>query len=155
MRTKTFIRPVAVGALAHENGICDAKDCTVRSLANAASIPYTVAHAAMKDAGRREMRGADISVYGPAYMKMGFELVGLYGTTDSAVYNCYTMRRKGVDVSLSKGITLGRMMEKLQRGRYIVIVRGHALAVVNGKVIDNHAVSSAKSVVALFKMKED
>lgn len=155
MKTKHLIRPAAVGALAHESGIKDKNDCTVRALANAASIPYTEAHAALKNVGRKEGHGEHLNVYADAYAKYGFELVAFFGTTKASLGYRRRMMLKGVDVPLCKGMSFGRMLETLKHGRYIVTVRGHALAVVNGKVFDTHATSNQKSVVALFKMKED
>lgn len=154
MKTKHLIRPAAVGALAYESGIQDKNDCTVRALANAASIPYTQAHAYLKASGRKNNHGAHLDEYAGAYMKAGFELVSFFGTTIAAIGYKSRMQRKGIQVNHSKGISFGRLLETLNNGRYIVIVRNHALAVVNGKVFDTHATSNQRSVVALFKLKD-
>lgn len=155
MKTKHFIRPAAVGALAYENGIKDSKDCTVRALANAASMPYTEAHSMLAAVGRVNEQGMRMADYSKAYFKAGFRLVSFFGTTDGAILERYAMMHStGIVYPREKGISFGRLVaERLQRGRFIVLVRGHALAVVNGKVFDTHATSNQKSVIAYFELQ--
>ena len=156
MLVKTFIRPAAVGALSYENGIVDKNDCTVRALANAASMPYTDAHATLKKYGRKNKHGCAFPIFSAAYGENGFSLMGVFGTTGAAKYYNACVKKVSLDVPHFKGMTVGRAIDELlQVGRYIVLISGHAFAVVNGKIFDTGAISSAKSVVAIYKLEEN
>lgn len=123
-------------------------DCTVRALANAKDIPYEEAHFTLHKYGRRDRRGAIVSVSHKAYTMQGFTCIGIYGRTLRA----RAMGFVGSDTPRNRGITLGKLLPKLSEGRYIVMITGHALAVINGQVIDKAANSSGQSVFAVYKL---
>jgi hypothetical protein len=51
----------------------------------------------------------------------------------------------------SEGITLAKILPKLHTGSYIVNITGHAVAVVDGKLIDTFDNSANKRVISVFK----
>lgn len=122
-------------------------DCTVRALANATGMAYAEAHALLSKHGRRFKRGAYFGNYYKAYLEAGLTLQGVYGGTSRA-----RGAGRASNTQPGPGITLGRMLPRLHTGRYVVMVTGHALAVVDGKVIDIGGSRAGSHVFALFKV---
>jgi hypothetical protein len=139
---KSDSRGATAGGLEHN-------DCTVRALANASAMPYEDAHVLLKKYGRKNRCGAKFSTMHSAYKEAGFVLDSVHGTNIQSRYVARITKREA-----EAGITLGKILPKLSFGEYIVNVNGHALAVVNGKVIDTFDNSSSKRVVAVFKKIE-
>lgn len=90
------------------------RDCAVRAVAIAANVPYRVAHATLKQLGRKNRRGTPNTVTKQAMKNLGFRL-------EEKFFRAKTVR------------TLER---ELRRGVYLVWVRGHILAIKNGVVHD-------------------
>jgi hypothetical protein len=127
----------------------ETRDCTVRALASAAGMHYDNAHALLKKHGRKDRRGAFFSTMLAAYTEAGFVLDSVHGTTVSARYAARIANRKAQD-----GVTLAKLLPKLAFGEYIVNTTGHAVAVVNGKIIDTFDNPAGKRVIAVFKKIE-
>lgn len=139
---QSFTRGATAGGL-------EKNDCTVRALANAGGIDYADAHVLLKKHGRKNQCGAMFSTMNKAYTEAGFVLNSIHGTTGQARFVARTTKREA-----SEGITLGKLLPKLGFGEYIVNVTGHAVAVVNGKIIDTFDNPAGKRVVAVFKKVE-
>lgn len=137
-----FIKPISSGAWT----VSEHRDCTVRALANSAGILYGNAHNILRKHGRKDGKGCTHKVWHDAYINNGMSLVGIYGTTKAAKHIS-----KRLNIAANKGITLGRMLPQLNNGKYLVIITGHALAVVDGAVIDLNHNRSNSSVVAVYK----
>ena len=138
----TFISPISSGAYT----VNEHRDCTVRALANSAGILYGNAHNILRKHGRKDGKACTNQVWHDAYTNTGLSLVGIYGTTKAARH-----MSKRLNLAAYKGISLGRILPTLTEGSYIVIITGHALAVVSGHVIDKGLNRSASSVVAVYK----
>ena len=121
-------------------------DCTVRALANSAGLLYGNAHTILKRHGRTDKRGCTHHVWHDAYIHNGMSLVGVYGTTRGA-----RSLAKRIAVVAQDGITLGRLLPKLKDGSYIVIITRHALAVVDGGVVDMNLNRINSRVIAVYK----
>lgn len=141
-----YIKADSRGATA---GSLETKDCTVRALANASGMPYEDAHVLLKKYGRKNRCGAKFSTMHKAYDEAGFVLNSVHGTTGQARYVARITQREA-----DAGITLGEILPKLAFGEYIINVTGHAVAVVNGKLIDTFDNPAGKRVVAVFKKVE-
>ena len=141
---KGIIHPVAAGASSER----EHNDCTVRALANATGMAYSEAHALLSKHGRRFKRGAFFGTYYKAYLEAGLSLVGVYGETVRA----HSAARMA-NTTRGPGITLGKVLPRLQRGRYIVLITGHATAVVDGKMIDQGAQRAGSRVLAVFRAR--
>jgi hypothetical protein len=124
----------------------ETRDCTVRALANATEMPYDQAHAVLKKHGRKDRKGAFFPTLKAAYEECGFVLYGIYGTTKSARYASRIAKQEA-----DTGTTLAKLLPKLGFGEYIVNTTGHAVAVVNGKIIDTFDNPAGKRVIAVFK----
>lgn len=124
----------------------ETRDCTVRALANSAGLQYGNAHSILKRHGRPNKRGCTHYVWHDAYISNGMSLVGVYGKTG----NAKSLARR-LSVVAQDGITLGRMLPTLTQGSYIVIITGHALAVVDGGVVDMNLNRANSRVIAVYK----
>ena len=92
-------------------------DCTVRAFALATEIPYKQAHALMTSLGRKPKR----RVY---FEKMMLQIEG-------QCFNGYMLVRRGVVYK-----TVAKFVEAKTEGRYLVRIRGHVTAVINGVLMD-------------------
>jgi hypothetical protein len=115
-------------------------------LAAASGMHYDQAHELLKKHGRKNRCGAFFSTMLKAYGEADFVLESVHGTTQSARYAARIAKRQASD-----GITLAKMLPKLAFGEYIVNTTGHAVAVVNGRIIDTFDNPAGKRVVAVFK----
>jgi hypothetical protein len=124
-------------------------DCTVRALANALGMPYKLAHGILARAGRKPKHGMVVTDWQPVYERLGIKLQSVHGNTKGArfVSHKYNIERKA-------GITLERLLPSLQQGRYIIKIRGHVLAVVNGKVLDYGYNAAGSRVAAVYKLEQ-
>jgi hypothetical protein len=138
------VQPISRGATCLNE--VEAKDCTVRALANAGEMPYAEAHAVLKKHGRKERKGAFFNTMKAAYEEAGFVLEGVYGTTSAARFVSNESNR-----TARRGITLGNLISSLVSGNYIVNTTGHAVAVVNGRIIDTFDNPAGKRVISVFK----
>jgi hypothetical protein len=127
----------------------ETRDCTVRALSNASGMHYDQAHELLKKNGRKDRCGAFFGTMFAAYTQAGFVLDSVHGTTVSARYAARFANRKA-----EVGVTLAKLLPKLAFGEYIVNTTGHAVAVVNGKIIDTFDNPAGKRVVAVFKKVE-
>lgn len=95
-------------------------DCTVKALTAATGLTYDECHAALKTAGRKNRRGCHMHREGvAAATALGFHMTRL----GPHQYNAKTM------------ITAERD-RNLKKGRFVLRVRGHVAALIDGKVID-------------------
>ncbi len=95
-------------------------DCTVMALTAATGRSYDDCHAALAKAGRRRRRGCNFPIIGKAAAKsLGFLMEEL----PNYEYSAKTM------------ITAERD-RALKAGKYVLRVRGHVAAMVDGKIVD-------------------
>lgn len=127
----------------------ESKDCAVRALSSCAEMHYDDAHEILAYHGRIDRRGCNMTALMCAYSDSGFTDVTVFGNTKAAVHCSKTF---GNSIQKTeKGITLQNFCKKYNKGRYIVIYNGHALAVVNGDIIDKGDNPANKRVVISFK----
>lgn len=124
----------------------ESNDCTVRALANAVAIPYPLAHRLLAKAGRKTGRGLSVRDWYPVYKRFGIELQSIHGSSRGARFlaNYFCQQQR-------EGITLERLLPRLQNGRYVVHVSGHVFAVVDGKVLDYGDNPAGCRVIAVYK----
>lgn len=119
--------------------ICESKDCTVRSFAVAADVPYDVAHDVARRSGRKNGKGwwsekilsvAELDGLVKAIsMPLGVQTIGLAGFNQRVIY-----------------LTLEQIARKYPKGRYILNTRNHATALIDGKIHDTGLRPRAKVV---------
>ena len=152
MKTKSYIKSAAYGATKHG----ESSDCTVRSMTNSSGIEYDLVHAVLKKHGRKENKGVRYDVILPSMNELGFEFVGVFGKTRAAKFGLeYAAKYYDiVEGSQNNPITLGNLVKSLPFGKFVVIIKGHAVALVNGKLIDTFDNSSQSQVAMLFQYGE-
>lgn len=127
----------------------EANDCTVRALANAYGMPYRLAHKIMAKQGRKPKAGLHPLENHKALTRMGFSLQGIHGATKKARFLA-----KALDCQPKAGITLASLLNSIGLGRYVVTIRGHALAIVDGKVLDYGNNLANSHVATVYKLPE-
>jgi hypothetical protein len=137
-----FIRSIQTGAARAD----ERNDCTVRALANTLDINYDHAHAALSKHGRKHGKGCSHKVWHKAYTEQGLTLVRLYGTTQRA-----RLLSKNLGMPTEKGTTLATLLKTIGKGRFAVMITGHALCVIDGQIIDKFATLANKSVFAVYR----
>ena len=117
------------------------RDCTVRSLACAADIPYGDAHRILKKSGRKNGRGW--------WAKRGLVVAAQEGVIDFA------------SVPLGRSVhgmriiypTVAQVLRRLPQGRYIFATRNHAFAVLDGVIFDTGLIGLRSRVKMVFEVK--
>jgi len=124
-------------------------DCVVRAIANACDVNYNQAHKFVADKfDRKKGKGTQMFTYVlDKVEKMEFDEVGqldLFGNGITRELKCVGKAPKqGGDLVNPKykhkpvAFTVKEFAQKFKRGSYILAVKGHALAVKNGVIIDN------------------
>jgi len=108
-----------------ENGCC-----TVIALANAMDWSFGKAHRFMKKFGREDRRGMAMYQISAVMTKLGKDRETAY-----------------------KGMTINRFVKDHPKGSYYVLVRGHALAVVDGIVQDwTGDTAQRRKIIEYYKM---
>ena len=98
-------------------------DCTVKAIAAACEVSYGKAHRTLAKLGRQRGRGATM-----AQLNQAISIA-----TDGACANGWvadTFKHESV------GLTLNRFRKAHPTGSFIICSRGHAMAVVEGELID-------------------
>lgn len=130
----------------------EANDCVIRAASNATGIKYENIHVIAKKHGRKDGQCCDMKVLLKTYRDIGIHLTGVTGTTsfaDSAKFNAHQLM---MDFKVYRGITLDRFLSIYNKGKYVCLIRGHAFAVVNGKVVDTGALRAGTRITAFFKV---
>ena len=143
MRQPKYIYPNHAGFIDDD----DTNNCAVRALANASGEPLQWAFMAFQRAGRRKHRGASIRMLHTVYSEAGLSLVGVYGLTKQAIQFWNDTGEK----PHYRGLTLGRLLTTIKPGRYVAIVTGHAVAIVDNQVIDTGELLANRRVTAVYK----
>ena len=124
-------------------------DCTVRALANATGVAYDAAHALAKHFGRPDRKGLFTHLAHDLYIAAGFKCLGTYGRSRRTAA---IARHRAV--TNHSGMTLEKAMLMMQKGRFVVMVTGHALAVVDGKIIDKGHNAAGTRVTSIYKWQD-
>jgi hypothetical protein len=118
------------------------KDCTVRAPFNALpaerGMTYDAIEGMLGSVGRMHNRGAGIDKYHQVYTSLGFRPMATFGRTEGAREDRNWFRNNySKAVQHVKGMTVGTALQSvLRKGRFIVVIHGHVMAVVDGEVIE-------------------
>lgn len=147
--SKTYITPIATGA----TNLQESKDCVIRAITNVTGVSYDEVHSFLASYGRKQGKGTDVETMFTACKAFGLKFVGTFGKTSSARSCAYFAKRQYAHDhdSSNKSITLGNLVKSLPFGRFVVVIRGHAVAMIDGKLIDTHLNPKQAQVVALFQ----
>jgi hypothetical protein len=112
----------------------ETKDCTVRALALVGDMTYGKAHAALKTAGRRDRKGVKLFT-----IRAAANLAGI--GFESIIPSGY-----GYPI-------LADVIRMFKSGRYYLVSRNHAMALIDGVIHDNGQVCGPRSRIKfVFKV---
>lgn len=119
-------------------GFNESRDCTVRATSIACDAPYEVVHYLFKKHGRKDNRGFN---YEPLFR--------IHKSEMTKVLNCY-FTELPVRPCCS---TFNRFVKWYKTGSFIITVRGHALCIKNGVVLDGSFVENKHitNIIQVFK----
>jgi hypothetical protein len=139
-----YIKPKDVGYVADDFGLKQKKDCAVRAIANVGVYSYPLALYSLERAGRKDNKGTPWDALDKVYKEAGAFNVTYYGKrmAKMSMEHAVTYR--------DKGMTLKTFIANNPKGRHIVIVSRHALAVVDGGIVDLFSSKASKRVIASF-----
>ena len=123
----------------------ETNDCVVRAFMCALNISYDQAHAYIKNKmGRKDRKGTFVNAYAKNIInttKNG-KKISFIGTHPSKSFfkHAFGSDRVLINKKYKKptGYTLKSFMENHPVGNFVLIVQGHAVAVVNGVLFGNH-----------------
>ena len=145
---KNFKNGYAVSG-SNETAKQEKNDCVVRAIANACDVNYDQAHKYVAETfGRKKGKGVDMFIPTMMHVKeMKFDEVGqldLFKTGVTRKVKClgYSPKQGGKLINTKYkhkpvAYTVKAFAQKFKKGNYIVAVKGHALAINDGVVVDN------------------
>jgi hypothetical protein len=138
-------------------------DCVVRAFMSALDIPYDQAHAWIKKhMNRVDKKGTYTVAYGKNVIgktKNGYKISFIGSHPSKEYFNTRIGSNKiltNKQYKKATGYTLKSFMENNPVGRFVLIVQGHAVAVVNGVLYGNtneNAIGLYRSVWMGFELK--
>ena len=141
-----YIYPSSTGATDSTNQ--EEKDCVVRAFANATGKSYVESHAIFANAGRISGKGTRTATIPDVMHQHGFTSVLLgYSKTANEV-SCYN---KNISV-LENAVSVGKLLAtpRYSKGTHVFVYRGHAFAVIDGKIIDKSIIKQGRIVFMIF-----
>jgi hypothetical protein len=121
------------------------KDCAVRAFANVLLMDYDETEEVLLRHGYKVNNGASPVAVVNAAHELGFKNIVFFGNR--------TMYRGRLQLGTHKGITLKTFLKTYPRGRFIVLYSRHALAVVDGNVVDTFDNNPNRRVIAVISLK--
>ena len=134
-----------IAANPRPDSLAESKDCVVRALSLAFNKPYLDVHAICAKVGRRKHQGMRTPAIDAAIgMLTGNMADGLQQTTK---YN-------RVHTDKHPRLTFAQFAAKYPKGRFVVVMRGHALALIDGVYHDMYsaAVGARCRVCAFYEV---
>jgi hypothetical protein len=128
---------------------CENKDCTVRSFALAADVPYDVAHDVAKRSGRKNNKG-----WWPEKILAEAQKAGLVEFVEVPVgaQNVQRYNRLHGFITKIKYPTVTDVARRYRKGRYVISTRNHATALIDG-VIHDTGLRPRAQVVQIFEVR--
>ena len=145
LKEEFFVDSNKLAAASSELAKKEKNDCVVRAFMCALNISYDQAHAYIKDKmARKDRQGTYTNAYAKNIInttKNGYKIsfMGVHPTRKFMKYS-FGSNEPLVNKKYKKptGYTLKSFMENHPVGNFVLIVQGHAVAVVNGVLYGNH-----------------
>jgi hypothetical protein len=129
----------------------EANDCFVRAVMNACQVSYDEAHAiAANEFGRLPRKGTKGTHLKLKTMQLGgaklagreIQCLGIFSATpqtpaQAKEKNILLNRKYPKGGGTYSGFTVGKFRDQHSKGSFIILVKGHALAIRDGKIYDN------------------
>ena len=122
----------------------ETNDCAVRALANAFDVGYAKAHSVLKAAGRQDKKGTPVDM---------IHNVVLRGCDGKRGYQLHHIG-KGWEAVGKRQVTIGTFCKYHTKGRFYCIVKGHALAIVDGVVQDSGRNRPGRRIYKAYEILE-
>jgi hypothetical protein len=143
-KSQYFVNSDKIARESSELGKNENGDCVVRAFMAALDLPYDQAHAwVKKELKRQDRKGTFMNAYGKNIIgktKNG-KKISFMGSHPSRDFMKYSIGSDKILVNKqykkATGYTLKSFMENNPVGRFVLIVQGHAVAVVNGVLYGN------------------
>jgi hypothetical protein len=143
-KSQYFVDTIKIANESSKLGKNETNDCVVRAFAAALDLPYDKAHAwVKKELKRKDRKGTFMNLYGKNIIsktKNG-KKISFIGSHPSRDFMKYSIGSDKILVNTKyktkTGYTLKSFMENNPVGRFVLIVQGHAVAVVNGVLYGN------------------
>jgi hypothetical protein len=133
----------------------ETNDCVVRAIASAFEMHYDEAHDFVASnwfrrnregtrnfiGGMRSMVDKGVLINGKSFSNLG----------DQHGHMKYDVKVKGQIVK--RNMTTGTFIKKFPKGRYVVVVRGHAFSIIDGVVVGNTGDAKMKKRVILYSWR--
>ena len=120
-------------------------DCVVRAITNVSGKSYDEIHALLKRFGRKDRKATYWAVSEAAMQELGYESV-YFGNNRAALFYGKS-KSKPYE---KKSVTLKTLINDLPKGKFVVYIKGHALAMIDGKIIDMFDNKESSGVIAIF-----
>ena len=135
----------------------ETNDCAVNAISSAFQMHYDRAHEFLRvKFGRQNRKGTKFFICGMRRMEndgQDINLKSFESMGDQHGRMAYDVKVKGEVVK--RKMTTGTFIKKYPVGRYLVVVNGHAFAIINGEVVGNEEDAKMKKrvIVSAFKVK--
>jgi hypothetical protein len=129
----------------------DNKDCVIRAVCNVTGLSRDHVAQVAEAYGRVHGRGCCPETVMNVLRAFNMTLRATCGTTIMVREYSRIADKIGISYRRCEGMTIARALFQMQHGKWVVLRRGHAFAVVNGKIIDKTPNSPDASVVAIFR----
>ena len=144
IKPEYFVDTIKISNESGELGKNENNDCVVRAFAAALDLPYNQAHAwVKKELNRKDRKGTFMSAYSKNIIgktKNG-KKINYIGSHPSRDFMKYSIGSDKILVNKqykkATGYTLKSFMENNPVGRFMLIVQGHAVAVIDGVLYGN------------------
>lgn len=120
-------------------------DCVVRAISNVSGKHYDEVHALLKKYGRKDRSGTRWETCEKALDSLGYKAVYI-GTSQIAKY----YSKLNSQPHEPKNKTLQTLVNELPKGKFVVFIRGHATALIDGKIVDTFDNKATSRVVAIY-----
>lgn len=143
-----YVVPAERGVETPEN---DSKDCVIRAICNVTGKSHAEVSAVAERLGRVKNRGCMQNLSFDLMREFGLTLRATCGTTGAARIYTREADEHGMSYRRCPGITIARSLHHMSEGKWIAFRRGHAFAVIDGKIIDRTPNNPNASVAAIFR----
>ena len=129
----------------------ETNDCVVFAFASAFGTDYDTAHAEVKQRFKRE----DKKGTGSGRLIEGLQVGATFnGKTVTEVVKNPTTNYKAYGQVVPRSIRLSSFAANKPKGTYFVLVRGHAIAIKDGVIVDNNKAKPSSIIQYVFKIED-
>lgn len=129
----------------------ETNDCVVFAFASAFGLDYDTAHAEVKQRFKREDKKGTRHGNLVGGLQVG---TVCHGKRVTEVIKNPTTNYKAYGQVVPRSLRLSSFTAQRSKGTYLVLVRGHAIAVRDGVIVDNNRAKPSSIVKHVFKVEE-